>query len=155
MPIVVGDARLTMADETEGIYNLIILDAFSSDAIPLHLLTSEAIGLYLDKLTIRGAIAFHISNRHMRLAEVVSAVAATHGLVTYSLLKIPGKDAGSFDEPSIVAIAARNIDDLGVIATEGVWQKVPDDIGVKPWTDDYSNITDAIYRHYSGSYEKH
>ncbi len=154
MPVILGDARLTIANEAKGGFDLIILDAFSSDAIPLHLLTKEAIGIYLDKLSENGAIVFHISNRHMRLAEVVASVAATQDMVTFSLLKIADKTVNRFDESSIVAIIARDKSDLGKIASEGVWREVPVEKAIKPWTDDYSNIMAAIYRHYARGYEK-
>ncbi len=155
MPIVIGDARLTMASEEDSAHDLIIVDAFSSDAIPLHLITKEAVEMYLDKLSDRGAIAFHISNRHMRLAEVVASIAAENGLVTFSLLKKPLHKPGvvSLDETSMVAIVARRSEHLGHIAGNSQWRKVPVEKAIRPWSDDYSNIISAIYRHYSRSYE--
>ena len=147
IPVVIGDARLTIADEPDKSYDLIILDAFSSDAIPVHLLTREAIGLYMQKLTDKGAIVFHISNRYMRLADVISSIAATHDMVTYNLIKKPKDTIATMDMHSNVAIIARNREDLGVIAR--TWQPVPVNNDVKPWSDDYSNILSAIYRHYT------
>ncbi|WP_367273930.1 spermidine synthase [Bosea sp. (in: a-proteobacteria)] len=74
-PFVIGDARLTLADAAAGSLDLIVVDAFSSDAIPVHLLTREAMGLYLSRLAPGGALLFHISNRNMDLAPVVAATA--------------------------------------------------------------------------------
>jgi len=155
MPIVIGDARLTLANEAPKAYDLILLDAFSSDAIPVHLLTKEAIALYLDKLSDNGVLVFHISNRHMRLAEVLSSIANASGLVTYSLLKMPdkAKTGNQFDEASMVAVLARKDADLGRISRDGVWRKVPVDAAIKPWTDDYANILSAIYRKYTSTPE--
>ncbi len=82
LPVVLGDARLTLAASPER-YDLIVLDAFSSDAIPVHLLTREAMAGYLARLAPGGALVMHISNRHMELGSVVAAVAAAEGLVAY------------------------------------------------------------------------
>jgi hypothetical protein len=79
--IVLGDARLTVPRAAAGSYDLIVLDAFSSDAIPIHLVTREALGEYLDKLTPGGAIAFHISNRHLDLEPVLARIARDANLV--------------------------------------------------------------------------
>ena len=112
--IVLGDARLTLAEAAQP-FDLIVLDAFSSDAVPVHLLTSEAFGQYLDKLAPGGFIAFHISNRYLELTSVVAEVAATRGLVTFVRL-----DGSATDEDmrrdmrstSLVAAVARNEHDL-------------------------------------------
>ena len=76
-----GDARLTLAD-VKAPADVIVLDAFSSDVVPVHLLTREAIDLYISKLAPGGALVFHISNRYLELASVVAAIAAERGLVT-------------------------------------------------------------------------
>lgn len=80
--IVMGDARLTLAASRQR-YDMIIIDAFSSDAIPIHLMTREAVAGYLSRLEDDGVLVVHISNRHMELGRVVAAVGAAEGLVTY------------------------------------------------------------------------
>jgi spermidine synthase len=75
-----GDARLKLK-ETDDKYALLLVDAFSSDSIPVHLLTVEAVGLYLDRMTDDGILALHISNKFVRLEPVVAAIAEKHGLV--------------------------------------------------------------------------
>ena len=75
-----GDARLSLARAPEHGYGLLILDAFSSDAVPVHLMTSEALGLYLSRLAPGGVLAFHITNRHLTLAPVLARLALNHGL---------------------------------------------------------------------------
>ena len=80
--IVPGDGRLTLAASSER-YDLIVLDAFSSDAIPVHLLTREALAGYLSRLKPGGVIILHVSNRHLELASVAAAVGAADGLVAY------------------------------------------------------------------------
>ncbi len=75
-----GDARLKLK-QTDDKYALLMIDAFSSDSIPVHLLTNEAVGLYLDRLTDDGILALHISNKFVKLEPVVAAIAEHHGLV--------------------------------------------------------------------------
>ncbi|MBV9458283.1 MAG: class I SAM-dependent methyltransferase, partial [Bradyrhizobium sp.] len=72
---VIGDARLTFAKEPDGIYDLIIVDAYSSDAIPIHLATQEAMAIYKSKLAAHGAVVMHVSNRHLELESVVVGIA--------------------------------------------------------------------------------
>jgi hypothetical protein len=75
-----GDARLKLKEDTDRQYALLLVDAFSSDSIPVHLLTTEAVQLYLDRMTEDGLLALHISNRWVRLEPVVSAIAKKLGL---------------------------------------------------------------------------
>src|SRR5258708_19248454 len=82
MPIILGDARLTLAEAPDGAYDLIIVDAFSSDAIPIHLLTREAMAMYLKKLSPHGIVAMHVSNRHLDPASVVAGIPPAHGPIT-------------------------------------------------------------------------
>jgi hypothetical protein len=144
-PIVLGDARLTLG-ATGQRFDLIVLDAFSSDAIPTHLLTREALRGYLARLTPRGIIGAHISNRHLELAGVVAAVGAAEGLVT-----IARTDYGAtqfmtdFHAAALVAVLARNGADLGPLTRTAGWGKV-DSGAVAAWTDDYSDIMGAILR---------
>jgi hypothetical protein len=88
--IVLGDARLSLAAEPDGSYDLLVLDAFSSDAVPAHLLTSEAIVLYMRKLRPGGVIMFHVSNRYYELDTAVTATAWSLGFRALSLSYLPG-----------------------------------------------------------------
>ena len=114
VPIVLGDARLTLEEAPDASYDLIIVDAFSSDAIPIHLLTREAMAIYLKKLAPHGMIVLHISNRHLELASVAAGIAAANGLV----MRL--HDSVDPDEPykyaGTVAAIARDDADLGVLA---------------------------------------
>jgi hypothetical protein len=143
--IVLGDARLTLAASRRQ-YDLIVLDAFSSDAIPTHLLTREALRGYLARLAPRGMIVAHISNRHMELAKVVAAVGAAEGLTT--LVKADGKATQfmvDFHAAALVAALARDPADLGRLPRADGWRR--EDAGdVTAWTDDYSDIIGAILR---------
>jgi hypothetical protein len=144
--IPLGDARLTLAEEAAG-KSLIILDAFSSDAIPAHLLTREAIGLYLSKLDATGAIAFHISNRYLDLGHILARAGAEHGLATYLIEEEPTGEPLSrrLRAPIKLAVMARDPAHLGPIASDPRWVKVQPDLARKPWTDDYTNIMEAIW----------
>jgi hypothetical protein len=145
--IVVGDARLTVAKEPDGRFDYLVIDAFSSDSIPIHLLTVEALRLFLDKLTPDGLLALHISNRHLRLASVAAAVAAaipgTHSAVVTDRREGQGYDAVN----SQVMFVAKSKAALGpVLSWQGASPADPE--GVSPWTDDYSDILTAIWRKY-------
>jgi SAM-dependent methyltransferase len=146
--IVLGDARLTLADARDQ-FDLIVLDAFSSDVVPVHLLTREALGVYLDRLAPGGLLAFHISNRYLELASVMREVGALHGLSVF--LKQDAKaDMEHFLEKmeanALVAVMARRDSDAAAFTASGGWTKLVADGSVRPWTDDYSNVLSAIWR---------
>ena len=99
---VIGDARLTFAKEPDGVYDLIIVDAYSSDAIPIHLATEEAMDIYKDKLAPHGAVVMHVSNRHLDLETVVVGIAALPHVRARPVARgggVPGRDRG-FAVPS-------------------------------------------------------
>jgi hypothetical protein len=142
--IVLGDARLTLT-ASSGRYGLIVLDAFSSDAVPVHLLTEEALAGYLARLDPDGVIAFHVSNRHMELASVVAAVGATQGLVAYFKEDDGANDfLQDYRANAQVVVMARRVADLGDLPSRPGWQ--PIESKVTPWTDDYSDVLHAILR---------
>jgi len=135
--IVLGDARLSMTHAPPHKYDLIVVDAFNSDAIPVHLLTREAIGVYLDKLAPGGIIALHLSNRYLALEPVVAALARERGLaarVGTSTL------SGFFFSASTWAVVARSDADLGPLAADVRWPQAKTRRGVPVWTDDYSSL---------------
>ena len=109
-----GDARLKLRDDADRKYALLLIDAFSSDAIPVHLLTKQAVELYLDRLTPDGILALHISNKYVRLDPVVAKIAAELRLTAYvwkdSSESRPGKTASSW------VVLARDKATLGVLA---------------------------------------
>jgi hypothetical protein len=144
--IVVGDARLTLAASPQR-YNVIVLDAFSSDAIPVHLLTREALAGFASRLEPGGVIALHVSNRHMELASVVAAVAAEEGFVTYFKRN---RDANAFLKDfranSDVVVLARTPADLGDLPQRAGWEPLATRPDVAAWTDDYSDVLRSIMR---------
>ena len=144
--IMLGDARLTLAEADDGGYDVIVIDAFNSDAIPVHLLTREAMALYLQKLAPGGIIVMHISNRYLELASVVTNVAAANGLVTRVNWGEEFKDEDEFRLGGIVAAVARNEADFGGLTRSDYWQVLEPDPAQRVWTDDYSNIVGALLR---------
>jgi predicted O-methyltransferase YrrM len=145
-PIVLGDARLTLSASSER-YDLIVLDAFSSDAVPVHLLTREALGMYVARLTPHGVIAFHVSNRNMELASVVAAFGNAEGFATYDKQDDQANDfITDYRANAEVVALARNAADLGDLPSWRGWRKLDPTPGVAEWTDDYSDILRAILR---------
>ncbi len=147
MPIVVGDARLTLTDAPDGYYDVILVDAFASDTMPVHLMTKEAMAVYLSKLKPEGLIALHVSSRYMELVSVVAGIAQANGLVTRTN---PPEEADEsiYHYSSSVVAAARSDQDFGILVTQGHWYEVKPDPRQWVWTDDYSNVIGAMIRHW-------
>jgi hypothetical protein len=137
--IVLGDARLKLHDAKDQWYDLLVLDAFSSDAIPVHLMTQQALDLYLSKVVNNGLIVFHISNRNLDLTEVVSDLAKSRNLTCLSMLDMEPPQPGGKD-PAHWVVMARNSVDLGTLINDPLARPLnstsPEDV----WTDDFSNI---------------
>jgi hypothetical protein len=142
---VIGDARLTFAREPDGIYDLIIVDAYSSDAIPIHLATEEAMKIYKDKLAPQGAVVMHISNRHLELASVIVGIADANELKSWVYSEDSGRDDEYIFATSVV-VSAREEADVGKLASSEQWAETEADENQRVWTDDYSNVLGAVYR---------
>jgi hypothetical protein len=144
--VVLGDARLKVRDAPEHGYGLIVLDAFSSDAIPTHLLTREALRLYLSKLAQGGLIAFHISNSYIDLAPVLGALARDAHLkcLVRRDLDVGPEDVRRGKEPSIWAVMAARDADLGGLVQDPRWQSPPVRADEAAWSDDFSNIIEHL-----------
>src|SRR5947209_1698653 len=147
IPVVLGDARLTLAESPDK-YDLIVLDAFSSDAIPIHLMTREAMATYVSRLAPGGIVLMHVSNRHLELASVVAGIAHANGLVS----RVNNRAARDDEEDakyiftSTVVISAREEKDFGELLEDKDWQPIEPDPNQRIWTDDYSNVVGAIIR---------
>jgi len=142
---VIGDARLTFAREPDGLYDLIIVDAYSSDAIPIHLATKQAMAIYKAKLAPHGAVVMHVSNRHLELASVVVGIADANDMTSWVYSEDSGRDNEYIFATSVV-ISARDEADVGRLATSSVWTATPANENQRIWTDDYSNVLGAVYR---------
>jgi hypothetical protein len=142
LDIVLGDARLRLRAAPAHEYGLLVIDAFSSDAIPIHLLTREALQLYFDRLADDGFLAFHTSNRYLDLKPVLADLARSLGFVCYvcddrDLAEQEMKDG---KDPSEWMVLARRAADLGSLPANGHWRRLPGQSKSAIWTDDYSNI---------------
>jgi hypothetical protein len=147
VPIVMGDARLTLADAPDGAYDLIVVDAFTSDAIPIHLLTKEAMAIYKQKLSPNGIVLIHISNRHLELGSVVTGIAAANDLVTrISESGDVTEDDSDYKFLGTVTVSARKDEDFGPLAKSQYWELQKPNPRQRVWSDDYSNIVGALIR---------
>src|SRR5712692_1190996 len=146
-----GDARLRLEavrrERPDEKYDLIVVDAFSSDAIPVHLLTREALRLYLDVLKPDGIVALHISNRYLRLEPVVAGLAEDAQLGGRLLIDDPfaGESEGGIE--STWAVLARDPTAFGALATDVHWTATPlePDPRVGVWTDDFHSLL-AVFK---------
>src|SRR3954447_1939287 len=142
---VIGDARLTFAKEPDGVYDLIIGDAYSSDAIPIHLATEEAMEIYKQKLAPQGAVVMHVSNRHLELSSVVVGIADANDLDSWVYSEDSGRDSEYIFSTSVV-VSAREEADVGSLASSDKWALTEAEDNQRVWTDDYSNVLGAVWR---------
>lgn len=144
--IILGDARLELQKAPDHHYGLIVLDAFNSDAIPVHLLTQEAVELYTSKLATGGMLAFHISNRSLRLDGVLADLARHNGALTVSFAD------GEFNprngkDPSEWLVMARQSRAFDSLVQNPRWRVLRGRTDSDVWTDDFSNIL-RVFRWY-------
>jgi hypothetical protein len=140
--IVTGDARLSLERENGPLYDVFIADAFSGDAIPVHLLTKEAFELYLRHMKPAGILAVHISNQYLDLAPVVAQLAAAHGLEA-RLVHHP-KDDAHLNSLSDWVVMTRDAAFFARPEIAGVAAKIEPRPGLRLWTDDYNNLLQVL-----------
>jgi spermidine synthase len=144
--VVIGDGRLSMSAVPDSSFDLIIVDTFSSDAIPVHMMTREAVMLYFRKLSKRGVLMLHITNQYLDLAPVLANIAYGQGLAVMTpgpRLWLPFDGLYSQMESHWMAVA-RAPADLAALDTGEGWQRPAVGRRGRPWTDDYSNILQAL-----------
>jgi SAM-dependent methyltransferase len=144
--VVLGDARLTLAGQPSGRFDLLIVDAFSSDSVPTHLLTEEALQGYLRVMKPGGVVLLHLSNRNLDIVR--PAAAGAHALGAASLVQFytaPATASVLGDASTDALIFARKPLDLTDFAADPRW-KTPAPGKVRPWTDDYTNLVGALWR---------
>lgn len=145
--VILGDGRLSLGAAPDGEFQLIIVDAFSSDVIPVHLLTREALALYVRKLRPDGAILFHISNRHFNLKPILADLSLEAGLVCLhrdGTYVAPTADEEGKDPSEWIVIARRDAD-IAPIARNAQWNRFRDRSGDVIWTDDLSSLLDVLF----------
>lgn len=139
-PIVTGDGRRSLEREPKGSFSLVAVDAFSSDAIPLHLITREAIELYLSRIAQDGSLLFHLTNRYLRLEPVLGNIAAELDLVCRIRTHVPTDvEEKRGYQKSTWALLTRRPANLGAIRLDRRWAPCATDPSARTWTDDYSN----------------
>jgi hypothetical protein len=142
--VVIGDARISLNRVPERSYDVLVLDAFSSDSIPIHLLTREAVALYLSRLVPDGVLVMHISNRHLTLAPIVARLAASQGLTALQQIDRPGDKRPEGKSDSHWIVMARNPADLAALAADSRWSPLAAKPTTPLWTDDFSNILSVL-----------
>jgi spermidine synthase len=141
--IALGDARLNLEREPPQDFDVLAVDAFSSDSIPVHLITKEALGVYLRHVRPGGIVAFHVSNRFLRLAPVVARLAKEHGVHAVAVFYSGGEEGDKTQSDWVLvsrdpkALQAKEIVDAKAEAIE-------DDPALRTWTDDYSNLVQIL-----------
>ncbi len=144
--VVIGDGRLSLKATPDRYFDLIIVDAFSSDAIPVHMITREALALYMTKLRDGGVVMFQITNQYIDISPVLANLAAAAGLVALipgPRLTLPREDRFAQMESHWVAVA-RKPEHLAALETQEGWGRLPQRTSARLWTDDFSNILGAL-----------
>jgi len=145
---VIGDARLTVAKQPNASFDILLIDAFSSDAVPAHLLTVEAVQGYLAKLKPDGVLILHLSNRNLDLLGPAQAVARKAG--GYALIQnyrpVESEETKAhWDSPEDAIIVGRSQAAVDAFWTTGEWRRT-NPFQARPWTDDYTNLAGSFYR---------
>ena len=137
-----GDARLRLAEAPAGAYDVIVLDAFSSDAIPAHLITREALQLYLAKLAPGGIVAYHISNRYLNLRPVLAELARDARLagLVGSDVGLTAAERDKMKTGSVWVLLARRATDFAALARRSDWTPLAPRADVRVWTDDFTDV---------------
>ena len=143
--IVIGDGRLRIAEAPRSAYDLLVLDAFSSDAVPVHLLTREAVELYLSKLRPGGLLAFHISSNYLDLRPVVAGIALALNCSALTQEHRPSaRQERRGAKQSIWVVVAPDARSLARLRRDPRWRPLAPSAGAPVWTDQFSNILSAV-----------
>jgi hypothetical protein len=138
--IVSGDARISLAHQRPQGFDVLVVDAFSGDAIPVHLLTAEAMTLYRSHLAAGGVIAFHVSNQYLDLAPVIGRLAAANGMEAQEVHTAANEQRGELQAAWVLVSARREFFEAPEVARAGV----PVAASGTLWTDDYSSLLPLV-----------
>ena len=146
--VVIGDGRLSLEAKDGVAYDLLIIDVFSSDAIPVHLLTVEAFDVYWRRLAADGIVAMNLTNRHAALVPVVAAAARSIGLVGLVRTddEVSAAMAASGKTRSQWVVLANDADRLSRLREDGGWSALPEHDPARAWTDDYANLLGVLWQ---------
>lgn len=146
LEIRIGDARLELQKIPDGQFDLLVTDAFSSDAIPVHLLTREAIALQLSKIRHDGLLMVHLSNRHLQLAPVVGNIAKSLKVPALRYCYSPSDEEDEWgayaSEYVVLANDPLRLEPLRYSGSD--WEEIDEAPEIGVWTDDYSNILSVM-----------
>jgi hypothetical protein len=143
--VVVGDGRRSLQREPPGRFGLLVVDAFNSDSIPIHLITREALRLDFSRLSHSGAVLFHITNRYLALEPVLGNIAGDLGLTCVTQRYVPtAAQAARGDVLTQWAVLTRSRSDLGAVASDSRWHTCTRDPSAATWTDQYSDLLGAL-----------
>jgi SAM-dependent methyltransferase len=142
-----GDARLRLREGAAGRFDVLVLDAFSSDAIPLHLVTREALAIYRRALAPGGILLAHISNRHVRLEPIFAALAADSGMLAIGriereITREEKEQEKTLSHWVVLSTDATALD--AVVAKNKEWHRLPPPAKQKVWTDDFADVLGAM-----------
>ncbi|MBT2336283.1 fused MFS/spermidine synthase [Variovorax paradoxus] len=139
---VLGDARLALEREPPQDFDLLAVDAFSGDAVPVHLLTAQAMDVYLRHMKPGGVVAFHVTNRFLELAPVVARIAEVKGL--HAVLVSDDAEASKWLNPTDWVLVARDPDVLAREPLRAAALPIVPPAGARPWTDDFNNLLGVL-----------
>ena len=139
-----GDARIVLAQQ-DLTFDIMVLDAYSSDSIPVHLVTREAVEMYLDRLASNGALVFHISNRYYDLTQPLARIAGETGLLAAKRVDAPDPAAPLLKgaKPSVVMMLTPDAGKMSALLRDPRWLAVASDGGTA-WTDDHAHLLSAL-----------
>jgi len=141
--IVEGDGRRSLAAQPPQGFDVLVVDAFSGDAIPLHLLTTQAMAVYRRHLARGGIIAFHISNRHVDLEAPIALLAKACGMRAMTVTSAANDDRGEFTATWMLLSDDADFFEQPGVARAG---RQPSEIqGLRPWTDDFSSLLPVLH----------
>jgi spermidine synthase len=141
--LALGDARLVLEREVPQGFDVLAVDAFSGDSVPAHLLTREAMAVYLRHMRPDGVIAFHVSNRYLALAPIVAALAEDANCAAV-MVKVAGKDKDITQQPSEWVLVACDPALLQRASIKDAAHPVSLRLGLKVWTDDHNDLISAL-----------
>lgn len=144
-PTFLGDARVRLDQQKDRRFDILVIDAYSSDAVPVHLTTLEAVHLYLERLTARGILIFHISNNYYDIHVPLARIADALGLTAWRQHYRGNRAADAADTPSVVMALTREAGHFGDLAKDTRWTKLHSD-GGPIWTDDHANLLSILRR---------
>jgi hypothetical protein len=143
--VVIGDGRVRIAEAPPRAYDLVVLDAFSSDAVPVHLLTREAVELYLSKLRPGGLLAFHISSNYLDLKPVIAGIAQTLDCTALTQEHRPlARQERMGADRSIWVVVAPEARSLAKLRSDRRWKPLDESADTTVWTDQFSNILSVV-----------